>query len=126
MSILTEFPYPFEKAMARELIRVMAGLYRTEREALLFTAPFGVDPLTVAPGLTPINLWHDLLQDLAIKGMLPSVVKAAQSQFPGNPRAPFLAALLEDKQAAVSAEPIADNGSRFDDRVSRPEALLFF
>ena len=47
--------------MAQELMRVLAGFYRTEREAVLFTQPFGIDSATIIPNLSPINLWHDLL-----------------------------------------------------------------
>ncbi len=45
-SIVDVFPYPFDQAMAQELVRVMAGLYRTEREAMAVTQPFGIDHLS--------------------------------------------------------------------------------
>ena len=51
--IVDDFPFPTEKPMAQELVRIMAGLYRTEREAVPFTQPFGIDPLEVTPGLHP-------------------------------------------------------------------------
>ena len=124
MAILDEFPFPFDKPMGQELMRVMAGLYRTEREAFLFTQPFGIDPLTLPSGLSPINLWHDLLEKLGIQGTVRPAVKAARDQFPTNPRAAFLDALLADKEAPVSAEPIPAQGPAFD--VKKEEALLFF
>jgi endonuclease G len=126
MSIVDEFPFPFDKPMGQELMRVMAALYRTQPEALLLTQPFGIDPLTIQPNLNTINLWHDLLEKLAIAGTVRDVVKAARDQFPNNPRAAFLDALLADRPAAVSAEPVPGEGPRFDDAVSVPEALLFF
>ena len=131
MSIVDEFPFPFEKPLGQELMRVMAGFYRTEREALLFTQPFGIDPLTIAPNLSTINLWHDLLQDLAIKGTVRAAVQATRQQFANSPRAPFLDALLTDQLAPMSAEPLPDHGPGFDepgfdDNVSKSEALLFF
>jgi hypothetical protein len=124
--IVDDFPFPFDKLMGQELMRVMAGLYRTEREALLFTQPFGIDPLTIQPNLNSINLWHDLLEKLAIAGKVRPVVKAAREQFPNNPRTPFLDALLACRPAPVSAEPVPDQRPDFDDTVSTPEALLFF
>jgi V8-like Glu-specific endopeptidase len=126
MPIIDDFPFPFEKPMGQELMRVMAGLYRTEREALLFTQPFGIDPLTISPNLNTINLWHDLLEKLAIAGMVRPAVKAARDQFPNSSRRPFLDALLADRLAPVSAEPVPDHGPGFNDVVSAPEALLFF
>jgi V8-like Glu-specific endopeptidase len=126
MPILDESPYPIQKPMALELIRVLAGMFRSEREAVAFTAPFGIDPLRVRPGLSPIDLWFDLLEELAVQGATRSVVQAARKQLPNNPRAPFLDALLADKPAPVSAEPLTKAGPGFDDSVTEPEALLFF
>jgi hypothetical protein len=126
MAIVDEFPFPFEKPMGQELMRALAGMYRTEREALLFTQPFGIDPLKLQPNLSTVNLWHDLLENLAINNNVRPMVKAARDQYPNNPRARFLDALLADKPAPVSAEPIANKGPGFDDTVSEPEALLFF
>ena len=85
MAILDEFPFPFHVPMGQELMRVMAGLYRTEREALLFAQPFGIDPLTIQPSLSALNLWHDVLEKLAIEGNVRPAVKAARDQFPNNP-----------------------------------------
>jgi hypothetical protein len=53
-------------------------------------------------------------------------VQAARNQFPKNPLAPFLDALLSDRAAPVSAEPLGGRGPGFDDSVKEPEALLFF
>jgi hypothetical protein len=77
----------------------MAGFYRTEREALLFTQLFGIDPLTITPGLSTLNLWQELLQKLAVQGTVRATVKATRDQFPKNPRTPFLDALLADQPA---------------------------
>jgi S1-C subfamily serine protease len=126
MSILDEFPFRFDKPEGQELMRVMAGLYRTEREAVLFSQSFGIDPLTIEPNLHMLNLWHDLLENLATLGTVRLAVRAAHDQFPNNPRAPFLRALLADQSARVSAEPLRDTGPGFDDSVTPPEALLFF
>jgi hypothetical protein len=126
MPIVDDFPFPFQDLAAQELMRVLAGLYRTEREAILFTQPFGIDPLSLTPGLSAINLWHDLLEELARQGNVRAAVKAAREQFSKNPRTPFLDALLADKPVACSAEPFSDHGPGFDDSVTAPEALLFF
>ncbi|MER2266120.1 trypsin-like peptidase domain-containing protein [Methylobacterium oxalidis] len=125
-AIVDAFPYPFDKPMAQELVRVMAGLYRTEREAFAATQPFGIDPLDVTPNLAPLNLWWELLRKLAIMGTVRQAVAAARDQFPNNPRASFLSALLADTTAPLDAAPVDTKGPGFDDRVSQPEALLFF
>jgi S1-C subfamily serine protease len=104
----------------------MAGFYRTEREALIFTAPFGIDPLLVTPSLASLNLWHELLARLAAQGTVPAAVAEARKQYPKNPYAPFLDALLADRPAPTSAEPLSEEVPAFDDTVSGPEALLFF
>ena len=104
----------------------MAGMFRTEREAVAFTAPFEVDPLRVPPGLSPIDLWFHLLEELAIQGATRRAVQAARNHLPNNPRVPFLDALLADKSAPVSAEPLTKAGPGFDDSVTGLEALLFF
>jgi endonuclease G len=126
MSILDEFPFPFHKPLGQELVRVMASLYRNKDEALPLAQPFGADPLKIADGLSPIDLWRELIRQLEKNGAVRETVKAAHDQFPKNPRAPFLNALLDDKPAPVSAEPVSDKGPGFDDTVSKPEALLFF
>jgi V8-like Glu-specific endopeptidase len=127
MGILDEFPYPLGKPMAQELLRMMAGLYRTQREAELLTQPFGIDPIEIKPNLAPIELWQDLLAMLAGKGKVRATVLAARDRAVGNPRLPFLDALLADRPAPVSAQPFKQDGdSGFDDTVTSPEALLFF
>ena len=126
MAIVDEFPFPFDKPEGQELLRVMAGLYRTEREALIFTQSFGINPLAIPPNLAPINLWYQILDDLAKAGAVRATVESARSQFPNNPRRPFFDALLANKPALVSAEPFSDHGPGFDDTVTKPEALLFF
>jgi S1-C subfamily serine protease len=126
VAILDESPFPIGKPMALELIRVMAGMFRSEREAVGFTAPFGIDPLEVRPGLSPIELWFDLLEKLAVIGATRDVVEAARKKLPNNQHVSFLDALLADKSAPVSAEPISKDGPGFDDSVTEPEALLFF
>jgi hypothetical protein len=127
MAIVDEFPYPLQEPMAQELMRVMAGLYRTQREAELLTQPFGIDPLDIKPNLAPIELWHDLLTMLAKIGKVRPTVQAARDRADGNPRVPFLDALLADKPAPVSAQPLKQDGDPgFNDTVTLPEALLFF
>ena len=124
--IVDGFPFPFEQPMAQELLRVMANLYRTENEALMFVEPFGVDPLTVVRGQSTLNLWYELLTRLATQGTVRAAVKATREKFPNNPRAQLLDALLANQPAPVSATPSAVDGPGFDDSVTEPEALLFF
>ncbi|TDF56777.1 trypsin-like peptidase domain-containing protein [Cupriavidus sp. L7L] len=128
MSILDDYPFPFDKLEGQELMRVLANLYRTETEAILLTQPFGVDPLDVPSGLAPRNLWFQLLQMLAAQGNVRATVQVVRDRTPNNPRTPFLDALLKDKLAPVSAEPVPPPGASadFDDSVTEPEALLFF
>lgn len=126
MAIVDEYPFPFHKPMGQELLRVLAGFYRTEREALIFTQPFGVDPLNVPSGLSPIHLWYELLQMLATQNTVRLAVQSTRDQFPNNPNRPFFEALLADQPAPVSAEPISHQAPGFDDTVTSPEALLFF
>ncbi|MBB2671538.1 UNVERIFIED_ORG: V8-like Glu-specific endopeptidase [Rhizobium esperanzae] len=124
-AIVDQFPFPIHEVQAQELVRVMAGFYRTEREAIPFVAPFGVDPLEIPPGLNSLNLWFNLLAKLASQGRVREAVRATRDQFPKNPRVPFLDSLLAGNKPAVSAEPIEDKGPGFDDDVTVPEALLF-
>jgi V8-like Glu-specific endopeptidase len=124
--IVDAFPFPAGKPAAQELVRIMAGLYRSQREAVIATAEFGIDEYDLTPGLSPINLWWEILTKLAIQGTVRSTVAATVRQFPNNSRAPFLAALLEDKEPPASAEPVSKNGPSFNDTVTAPEALLFF
>jgi hypothetical protein len=124
--IVDAFPFPFGKPAAQELVRVMAALYRSQREAVIATEPFGIDELDLTPNLAPINLWWEILTKLAVQGTVRKTVEATLKQFPNNPRALFLAALLKDQEPAASAEPMSQNGPGFDDNVTKPEALLFF
>src|SRR5688572_25719242 len=106
MSIFDNYRYPFEELEGQELMRVLATLYRTETDALLFTQPFGVDPLLVPPGLAPRDLWYKLLQMVTNQGHLRAMVEAARKSHPNNPLVSFLDALLQDRSAPVSAEPV--------------------
>jgi V8-like Glu-specific endopeptidase len=124
--IVDAFPFPSGKPVAQELVRIMAGLYRSQREAITATAEFGIDEYELTPGLSPINLWWEILTKLAIQGTVRQTVTAALKQFPNNRRSPFLAALLADRDPAASAEPVSENGPSFDDSITKQEALLFF
>ncbi|MBY5482244.1 trypsin-like peptidase domain-containing protein [Rhizobium leguminosarum] len=125
VAIVDQFPFPVQELRAQELVRVMAGFYRTEREAVPFVAPFGIDPVEIIPGLTPLNMWFELLGKLAILGRVRAAVEATRDQFPNNPRASFLDSLLCTGTAPVSAEPVEKDDPGFDDGISAPEALLF-
>src|ERR1043166_5872109 len=124
--IIDDFPFPFQLPMAQELLRVMAALYRTEREAVALVEQHGIDPLTITPGLSAVNLWHELLEKAAIQGVTRPIVQQVRKLFPNNPRAALLDALLADRAVPVSAAPLGDTPPAFDDGVSEPEALLFF
>jgi hypothetical protein len=100
----------------------MAGLFRTEREAVPVVALLGVDPLTITPGLSALDLWFELLGKLAAQGNVRALVKTTRDQFRNNPRAAYLDSLLGAQDAPVSP---ADQKPGFDDAVTAPEALLF-
>jgi hypothetical protein len=123
MGILDDFPFPLGKPMAKELLRTMARVYRSEDESIRFVAQYGIEEIDIKPGLRSIDRWQDLLDELAKKGKLRAAVKQTNEQNRDAPFASFLDALLADRSAAVSAEPLRHPG--FDDTVSL-EALLFF
>ncbi len=131
MSIFDELPYPFQKPIAQELLRTMVALYRSEREAIALVEQHGIDQADVTPNLTTRQLWHELLIMGNQRGVTRDIVQAARGQFPKNPRAAILDALLNDQPVPVSAEPTdaAGNPAPFisgTDTVTKPEALLFF
>jgi S1-C subfamily serine protease len=130
MSILDELPYPFHKPEGQELLRVMVALYRTEKEAVMLVEQHGIDPGDIPGGLTPRQLWHELLQMGNAKGVTRDIVKAAREQNAKNARAAFLDALLANQPVSGSSEPTGPNGApKFisgDDSVLEPEARLFF
>ena len=117
-------PYPFELPMAQELIRVLAQRFRMERDAMAFAEQY-IDVLKLAQGLSPLNLWHDILAEAASAGVTRALVQAVRDQQPNNSRVVFLDALLAAQSCPVSAEPLAMNGPGFNDTVLEPEALLF-
>ncbi|MDB5530334.1 MAG: hypothetical protein JWR51_3437 [Devosia sp.] len=123
MAIVDEFPFPIGKLPAQELARVMAGLYRTEREALALVAPLDVDPLAIEPGQSPLNLWFVLLEKLAAAGQVRNAVEVTRERFPNNPKTSFLESLLADEPAPVDAA--VGSNPKFNDSVTEPEALLF-
>jgi S1-C subfamily serine protease len=131
MSILDELPFPFQKPIAQELLRTMVALYRSEREATALVEQHGIDPADIPPNLTTRQLWHELLLMGNANGVTRDIVKAARAQFPNNPRAGILDAILNDQPVAVSAEPTDATGKPAPfisgtDTVTKPEALLFF
>jgi hypothetical protein len=126
MSIVAALQFPFDRPMGQELLRTLAIMYRTERDAFAFVEQHGIDTLSLTQGVSPLNLWHEVLQKAAVEGVTRRIVKAALDAHPNNPRADFLRALLVDAPAAVSAEPLDRNGPAFADDVTEPEALLFF
>lgn len=117
-------PYPFQLPMAQELIRVLAQRFRMERDAMAFAEQF-IDVLKLAQGLSPLNLWHDILAEAANAGSTRALVQAVRDQQPSNPRVAFLDALLTSQSCPVSAQPLAMEGPGFNDTVLEPEALLF-
>lgn len=126
--ILDSFPFPFHLPMAQELVRIMASMYRTERDAIALVQQCGIDPLSVSPGLSPLNLWRELLEKAAISGSARELVTLARNEHSHSPTAPFLDALLNDRAAPVSAEPHNKGESPFikgNDDITRREALLF-
>jgi hypothetical protein len=130
MAIFDDLPFPFHKPQGQELLRVMVALYRTEREIIALVEQHGIDPADLPGGLTPRQLWHEVLQMANAKGVTRDIAKTALAQFPRNPNAAFLQALLANKPTRVSAEPTdASGASRFisgTDKVGEPEALLFY
>jgi hypothetical protein len=125
-SVVDEFPFPIGNVEAQELMRILAGLYKTTQEALLVVEPLGIDGSRLPPNLSPLDLWHQLLVDLARHGEVRSLVEKVRNQFPNNPRRPFFDALVTDTFPTISAEPHFKSKSRFDDAVTDREALLFF
>src|SRR5438270_4988612 len=126
MGILDKHPYPLGEPMAQELLRTMARIYRAERDSIRFVARFGIEEIDIKPDLAPIYRWQDLLDDLAKRGKLRAAVQQTLDNNPEAAYAEFLAALLADKPAPVSAQPWRKGGDPgFDDSVT-PEALLFF
>jgi S1-C subfamily serine protease len=123
MGIFKEYPFPLGNPMAKELLRTMARVYRSEDESIRFVAQYGIDVIDLKPGLSPIDRWQDLLDRLAKKGKLRAAVKQTYEENRDAAFASFLDALLADRPLPVSAEPLRHPG--FDDTVS-PEALLFF
>jgi hypothetical protein len=131
MPIVDDLPYPFQKPAAQELLRTLVALYRTEREVIALVERFGIAPDGLVLGVSVRNLWHEVLQQSAIQGVTRQIVAAARDQYPNNPRAPFLLALLADKECPVSAEPTDATGAaapflRGSAEPTTPEALLFF
>lgn len=121
MSILDQAPFPFAQPMGNQLWRVMAGIFPVQQDAIHFAELFDVDPLNLQPNQSPRQLWHTLLQITAIKGSTRAMVTQVLEQNPRSPHAGFLRALVEDRPAAVSPEPVEG----FDSAVTQPEALLF-
>lgn len=127
MSLFDDLRFPFHKPEARELWRVLTALYPVPLDAITFAQRFEVDPLDLQPNLAPRHLWHSLLEKTTIRGTTRDMVKAAHAEYPRNPRAAFLAALLANQSAPVSPEPMPEGGEGgFDDSITKPEALLFF
>ncbi len=109
----------------------MVALYRSEREAIALVEQHGIDPADVPPNLTPRQLWRELLLMGNALGVTGDIVRVARAQFPKNPRAATLDAVLADLPVAVSAEPTDASGNPAPfisgtDTVTTPEALLFF
>ncbi len=114
----------FKDLRVQELMRILAALYPKRENALAAIKPLDVQ-FDVTKGLSPHNMWFEIIQRLTSEGKLRDAVEGAVLQFPGNPRTGFLRELLADTPAAVSAEP-PQMSAPFDDTVTEPEALLFF
>jgi hypothetical protein len=112
---------PLNDPRGQELLQVLAGLYRNEREAFAFVEQYGIRHFP-SPGRTARQLWHRLIEIAANEPpLLRTLVRGALAQFPSNPSAAFLNGLLDDTGVAITARlPVA-----FDDSVKNHEALLF-
>ncbi len=120
MSVIDDFPFPFDKPPAQELWRMIANMYPDPRDAVAFVRRFKIDPLDIPQGLSPRQLWHWILEHTAIKKTTRPMVIAARDANEGSDGAEFLTSLIDDKPAPVSPQPM-----NFDPVLTRPEALLF-
>jgi hypothetical protein len=105
MAIVDESPFPFHKKNGEDLQRVFAGIYSDHLSALPFAASFGVDPLKITkPPLSPLDLWQQLLTELARLGKVRAAVEAVRDKLPNNPHVPFLKLLLTEQSAPILFE----------------------
>lgn len=121
MSVIDEFPFPFEKPQAQQLWRTIAGMYPDPRDATAFARRFKVDPLDLPQGLSPRQLWYVILEKTAIKKTTRAMAVAARDENEGSDGAAFLTSLIDDQPMPVSPEPMKG----FDPGLSKPETLLF-
>src|SRR6516162_11676262 len=93
MSILDEFPFPFQKEKARDLLNCMANLFNDTQEAKRFAQQFGADPNAIPPNLAAIDLWEKIILQLSNKGSIRRMVSEVRIEFSGNAN---VAALLDE------------------------------
>jgi hypothetical protein len=94
--LLEADPYPFDRPEAVELVRLLASLYTSERDALMLVESQGLETLEIVRGLSPLHLWRELLQLATKHGRTVAIVRAARDQYPGNPRTSTFDRLLAE------------------------------
>ena len=123
-SILDAFPYPFDKAVGRELHLSLCELYPASQPALFAAQKTGLSIYTLNGNQPPYFVWKDILEAAATAQLTRILVETALADFPRSPRRQFLQALL-----AGDTPPSNHDGStkfrKKADTLTEQEALLY-
>lgn len=128
-ALLNAFPYPWERAEARQLHVVLTQLYPTAKGALFVAQQAGLDQGMIFSDQAPYLVWKDVLELAASAQRTREVVERAAQQHRTNPHRPFLDALLQDRTPPLDSEPRGELGEPAfvlgTDDITEDEALLF-
>jgi hypothetical protein len=129
-TLLTAFPYPWQRSDAQQLHTTLTQLYPSGSQAVALASRAGLNAAQIFAEQSPYAVWNEILTLAAAHGHLPELVQQAHDLLaPSSPRRPFLASLLADAPQPLAAELDGTSGSHFiyaNDAVSEPEALLYY
>jgi V8-like Glu-specific endopeptidase len=131
VSILDDFPYPWDKSEAQQLHTNLTQIHPSGREAMFVAQKSGLNTGMILFEQPPAYVWKDTLDEAARSGLTRTLVKEVRDRLgPNSPMRPFLDGLLADRPVRTDGEPRGTYGAPSfitnNDDISEPEALLYY
>jgi V8-like Glu-specific endopeptidase len=123
--------YPFHLPEGRELHLILSDQFPAYEEALDVALQTGLRRQHLTSGKTAYHFWVEILTKCKQQGWMEKLINAAAANTNNQSAGALFNSLLNDTPVSFAARPALDNNGSpafisDNDKVSRPEALLFF
>lgn len=130
LSILDEFPYPWQRKIAQQLHITLCQISPTVRNTMLAAEQSGIDTSQIYSDQSIYLVWANILTFASAHGLLKGLINDICNRLnPSSPARPFLHDLLLNKPIILKAEPRGKDGQPAfiagTDEIKDEEALLY-